>query len=68
MDTAQLTSDEKEQLRKAIEDAKAYKNKKLRELTLTFIGAIVIALFVDSFDNRTLNVLDFPYKKSDKKV
>lgn len=44
METIQLTKDEKDQLRKAVEDAKTYKNKKLKELTLMVIGAIAIGV------------------------
>ena len=42
--TVQLTTADKEQLREAIEDAKTYRNKKLKELTLMIIGVIAVGL------------------------
>jgi len=44
MDRVQLTTDEKEQLRKTIEQAVTFRNKKLKELILLVIGAIAVGL------------------------
>jgi hypothetical protein len=44
MDRVRLTTDEKEQLRKTIEQAEIFKNKKLKELTLLVTGAIAVGL------------------------
>ena len=46
MDRVQLTTDDKDQLRKTIEQETSYKNKKLKELTLIIIGAVVVGLIV----------------------
>jgi hypothetical protein len=44
MDKVELTTDEKEELNRTVQQAKAFRNKKLKELTLITIGAMTLGL------------------------
>lgn len=46
MNTIDLTTDERDELKRAIQDAKTYRSKKLKELTAVIIGATILGLGV----------------------
>lgn len=51
MDKVELTTDEREELQETIQQAKTYRSKKLKELTLIIIGAMTLGLGASYWTN-----------------